>query len=651
MNRLEPRTSPLDPHPAPWGIFLFFILLAGAVLVFHLPQLAAAWIAMAFFALITIRDPMNGVAFLVLTLPFFLGASHNPFFGLYELFIYGSLVLGFLNYWRKKQSLIIPQKSLILFLGLAALFSIPVNLGEYYYVVWATSFSDLWFQFKSGHEKFHLFHLRALANLFSGLLFFILTANLFQQQQETLKKILRTLVWTAALLCLVGLLFLYQVLPSLPKTYLSLSLAGTHEGAISVFAFNRQYLAQYLLLLFPFAFYFLFSNRRSRRRLIAYGLILVLLLFALTATMQRSAFLVLFLEMYLLVLASAWGSSFSRKRMLVLLSLPVLFLVLMVLVDSLFLSGRFLTRVSLWGLSDPDQRRWYLWNTAWNMFSAFPLLGTGPGKYSELFPEFFNQTAIRWKVFGAVRGEPHSFYLQVLAEQGLIGLFLHLSLAASVVFRLMKKIKMESSPENKMLRMVLLIALTAWLMMGFFHNLFYVRSLGLIFWVLLGWSVAMTDPPSPSSPAKWKTKIFWVVFFFLLAAFLGRVYGITQRPLSLTFRTGFYDPERLPDGIRVRWTGKRAVVNQALQNGETRLTFSAPIPGITEKPQKVRFRIGGKVTDIILKDKGWQTLTLTTGTPTTGHLPLTIETGYVFNPCRDKISGDNRNLGIMIRED
>ena len=34
MNRLEPMTSPIDLHPASWGIFLFFILLAGAVLVF-----------------------------------------------------------------------------------------------------------------------------------------------------------------------------------------------------------------------------------------------------------------------------------------------------------------------------------------------------------------------------------------------------------------------------------------------------------------------------------------------------------------------------------------------------------------------------------------------------------------------------------------
>jgi hypothetical protein len=286
------------------------------------------------------------------------------------------------------------------------------------------------------------------------------------------------------------------------------------------------------------------------------------------------------------------------------------------------------------------------------MFSSFPLLGVGLGKYSELFPEFFNQTAISWKVFGAVRGEPHSFYLQVLAEQGIIGLVLYLSLTATIVLRLVKKIKSESSPDNRMLYLVLIIALTVWFMMGFFHNLFYVRSLGLVYWILLGWSAALTLPSWPSpSPTKRSRNILRVGLFFLTAAFLWQLYGISQRPLSPSFRTGFFDPERLPDGIRIRWSGKRAVINQEIRNGQTKLTFSAPLPGITQKPQKVRFGIGGKVIEITLKDSGWQTHTLITGTPTNGKVPLTIETGYVFNPKKEKISGDHRHLGIMIQEE
>ncbi len=285
----------------------------------------------------------------------------------------------------------------------------------------------------------------------------------------------------AVIICLIGLLFLFNAIPSQPKTYLTLSLIGIHEGAISAFAFNRQYMAQFLLILFPFMFYFLNLNRKKFLRLSIYLLVLGLFILSLSASMQRSAFLVLFLEMILFSLLYIFLISTRGKKALLLFIIPFFLLAVMILLDFDLLNKRFIERLTLWGLSDPDNRRLQLWNTAWHMFTYSPLLGVGLGKYSAFFPEFFTDSYVNWKTFGFVRGEPHSFYLQTLSERGAIGFLLLLFLAAAIVYKIIKKIKEEPSQENKMLMITLMLSLVGWFLLGFSHNVSYVRSLGILF--------------------------------------------------------------------------------------------------------------------------------------------------------------------------
>ena len=378
-------------HPL-WTI-IFFILLSSAVLIFHIPEEITAVLCLCFFFVLTLINPLNGMAFLTLSIPFFLGAAHNPYFFLYEILVYGTLILGFIHLWKQKTSIEVPFKTLVLLLFLAALFSIPINAKEYYLTFWATPAKDIWFQWMRGHEKFPLFHLRALTNLLSGILLFILAANLFSKNTyNDLERILKAMIWMAVLVCLVGILFLFKIIPFQPKTYLSLSLAGTHEGAISALAFNRQYLAQYLLILFPLIFYFLYSNRKKMPWLIVYLLVLGLFIFSLSASMQRSVFLVLFLELFFLIGFYIKYISIQKKKALFFFLIPFLLTAGMFLIDFLFLNKRFLSRIILIGLSDPDQRRVHLWSTAWNMFQHSPFLGMGLGKYFEFFPEFFTDS-------------------------------------------------------------------------------------------------------------------------------------------------------------------------------------------------------------------------------------------------------------------
>ncbi len=635
--------------PPAW-VITFFVLLSLAVLIFHMPENITAVLAIAFFFLLATLHPINGISFMVLSIPLFLGAAHKPYFFLFEILVYSTLILGFFRLWKEQRPAEIPFKPLILLFLLATLFSIPINAKEYYWEFWATPAKDIWFQWMRGHEKFPLIHLRALTNLISGILLFILTANLFSRNTyNDLEKILKAMIWMAVLVCLVGILFLFKIIPFQLKTYLSLSLAGTHEGAISALSFNRQYLAQYLLLLFPFIFYFLYLNRKKMPWMILYLLVLCLFIFSLSASMQRSVFAVLFLELLFLTAFYTKYISMRKKTSVFLFLIPFLFVAGMFLLDFLFLNKRFLSRIILIGVSDPDQRRIHLWDTAWNMFRHSPFLGVGLGKFFEFFPEFFTDTQVSWKTFGMVRGEPHSFFFQTLAEQGAFGLLLFLTLVVAVIYHMMKKAKEEPKSEHQLLSVGLTVSLMAWLILGLFHNVAYVRSLGVLFWVLLGWSAALTTPPAGSAMTKLRTRSFLFGLLVLIAALGYQIKLIHDRPLSPFFQAGLYEPETLPGGEQIRWTGKKAVIYADVQGNEKVLFVSAPLPGIVDHPQKVRFWFGGKMQVVVLKDTDWHRISLQAEKPFTGKMLLRIETGYTFNPKKAKVSDDDRDLGIMIK--
>ncbi|MBI5603290.1 MAG: O-antigen ligase family protein [Deltaproteobacteria bacterium] len=644
--------TPFRPLTPLW-IIVFFVLLSAAVLLFQIPERITAIVYLCFFFLLASLNPINGIALMILSIPFFLGAPHKPYFFLFEIIIYGTLLIGFLHLWRQKRGIKIPFKNLLLLLAFSGLFSLPLNTKEYYYEFWATPFKDIGFQWLTGHEKFTFIHLRVLSNNLSGILLFVLTFNLFSQKGlKDLEGIWKGLVGMAVVICLIGFLFLFNVLPSQQKAYLSLSLAGIHEDAISVFAFNRQYLAQYLIILFPIPFYFLYLNRRKIPFFTIYFSAVGIILIALSASMQRSAYLVLFLETFLLIFCYTKIVSTNNKTNLLLLLIPFFFLGGMVLIDLLFLNKRFLVRVLALGFSDPDQRRYHLWNTAWQMFTFSPLLGIGLGKYYSFFPEFFQDPQISWKVFGFFRGEPHSFYLQTLSEQGAIGFLLFVSLVAAVIYKMIKKTGGESTIDNKqLLKMVLMISLLSWFFLGFFHNVSYVRSLGILFWIILGWAVSLVDPRAVSDKGHRKNKGFLVGGLLVLTLALGyQIKLIYDRPLSPVFQTGLYGREVLPGGEKIRWMGKRAVFPSKIHNETVVLFLSAPLPGIARHPQRVRIWAGKNFREVILKNDQWVPITIPIKEKSNDWIPLKIETDYTFNPHKLKMSRDDRNLGIMIKE-
>ncbi len=138
----------------PLRILLVFGILSFFVLVFHIPERITAFLFLSFFFVISALNPINGAAFILLSIPFFLGAPHKPYFYLFEILVYGYLIIGFIHLWKRKTAIEIPFKPLIILLTLSCLFSLPINAKEYYYQFWATPLKDIGFQYLTGHEKF-----------------------------------------------------------------------------------------------------------------------------------------------------------------------------------------------------------------------------------------------------------------------------------------------------------------------------------------------------------------------------------------------------------------------------------------------------------------------------------------------------------------
>lgn len=68
------------------------------------------------------------------------------------------------------------------------------------------------------------------------------------------------------------------------------------------------------------------------------------------------------------------------------------------------------------------------WQAGWHMFEDHPLTGVGAGNFNVRYPDYFVREEFRFS-----QGHAHNYYIHLLAETGIVGLFLYLVLIASVI--------------------------------------------------------------------------------------------------------------------------------------------------------------------------------------------------------------------------
>jgi len=567
------RAGPQAPGP-PWRAREELPLLSLAVV---LGLFFLAWLAqppgkyllaasLAAVAAVSLRSPWQGLVALFLAWPFFLGASSRPGFFLLQLACWTWLACA--AWTLRRQGRLAWQKPpwpLLLLAGVW-LVSLPLAGREAWWKLWALTPPLALTQFLLPSPPYALYPLTQLVDMATWLAVFALAAPLLASARpERLRGLVRAMA-LAALVVGAAALLLYFGLAPRGGAYYNLSLEGRHVGRLSGFAFNRQYMATYILLVLPLVGcgWFMAGMGWTWRWLCAGAAALLLVCLALVG--QKTPMLVLVVQGAAL---AGLAGRFSWGRRLLLLVLPP---ALLLALDRLLLNSQLLHR--LLAFSPATNPYFEAWSLAREMFKTSPLLGVGTGQWNPWTVWLQAAAGVRGWILPFLQGSAHNQYMQLLAEQGLAGFSVFLFAAGGVLWAGCRALRRQAEP----LRFAAFLALLGWLAFGLLQTMLYFRVFGLAFFLLLALlPPGVLDGAFPRLGARGRA-----VALAALVLLLGlRVYQVYQQPPRVGFTAGLYRCQELPGKGRGRWMGARAVMVMPAGQSSLRLKAmdAAPSPG------------------------------------------------------------------------
>lgn len=283
-----------------------------------------------------------------------------------------------------------------------------------------------------------------LSDLLKGLLIFVVVTNL-TTSKLTLKRVVWALVASGAILATISV---YQVLTGaydqdfggFGRTKVALIVGESREPRIAGSLSDPNFYAQILVMLVPLALYRLWDEPSFGRKLLA-GYALAVTTLAAIFTYSRGGAIALALVLLLAVLHKRVSVKYFLLGLLALAPL-VLF------VPEGF-QGRVGTLTELAPNSEDGsagtegedssfRHRKMLMAAAQEMFADHPMMGVGPGNYTEHFDEYSGQVGMTMRSFDNFGQQqfPHNLYLEVAAETGIVGLLAFFAIIAGTALSL-----------------------------------------------------------------------------------------------------------------------------------------------------------------------------------------------------------------------
>lgn len=148
-------------------------------------------------------------------------------------------------------------------------------------------------------------------------------------------------------------------------------------------------------------------------------------------------------------------------------------------------NGRFVNRLAT--ISDTTKvqsntERILMWKSAWNMFKDHPILGVGLGQYKENFHKKYILPEAKER-----QNHAHNNFLQMLAENGIIGFVGFMILIISFIFNPFRKFLKTNSPYALMISMSMLSLVIQGLTEYNFGNSAVMKCM----WLLIGCLVVL----------------------------------------------------------------------------------------------------------------------------------------------------------------
>lgn len=240
--------------------------------------------------------------------------------------------------------------------------------------------------------------------------------------------------------------------------------------------FNPNPLGGYLAMNIPVALSAAVAAARRWRRAL-WAVAAALLVLALLPTYSKGALVGLMAAMVVWAVLIARASANPRRNLCIALGsfalLGVAALVTLAVSSSL--------RARVFGMlgseSASNMFRVLTWKSTLMMAADHLWLGIGPGAFKHAFP--------RYAIVGYVEAA-HENYLQILAEQGVLGAAAFLWLMGAVLFTGLRAVRRAPSLGEKALSIGALGAVTVLLVHSLFDYDWYIGAIGLNFWLLAG---------------------------------------------------------------------------------------------------------------------------------------------------------------------
>ena len=209
---------------------------------------------------------------------------------------------------------------------------------------------------------------------------------------------------------------------------------------VSSFFNDELILGSYLVRLFPlfFALFIIKPNKKLLENYFAYSVFACsyVLIFL---SGERTSFFFLNLFIIFIVVFLKWG----KLIRLIILFTSIIILFFLILVDNKYYERYISTTLKQFSFNTKNYQPKYIFSaqhdsiyrTAWNMFLDKPLIGHGPKMYRIKCKEKKYAVGL-----SACHTHPHNFYIQLLAETGLIGFIFLLSIFVYLIYLILKHI-------------------------------------------------------------------------------------------------------------------------------------------------------------------------------------------------------------------
>tara|TARA_B100000586_G_C20100415_1_gene424607 strand:- start:59 stop:1948 length:1890 start_codon:yes stop_codon:yes gene_type:complete len=201
----------------------------------------------------------------------------------------------------------------------------------------------------------------------------------------------------------------------------------------SLFGTRNTYAAMMNLIALPITTYFISSKQPYNRSSILLGMILFILFFAVFQTGSKGGIVSLLLCLFSLFFIS-WKHIDNSSLLKVLIIVITAFLCANIQTEGLIVN-RLENQVSEGALDPSISVRLLIWQSAWEIIKAAPLIGTGIGTFSTILPAI-RSPALEEAVFFV-----HNDYLQFWLETGFVGLSLMVIIIVAIIFSFIRLLK------------------------------------------------------------------------------------------------------------------------------------------------------------------------------------------------------------------